>query len=101
MILIEHALRVGDVVNGGDRTMANAERLVQHADLILTMTNGHRAAVAAHWPELAAKTYILSPDGRDVSDPIGGSQDLYRSCAEQIDTALASRLSEIDFDLAE
>lgn len=60
-------------------------RLIRHADVILTMTHGHRAAIVREWPDAAARTHAISGDRRDVSDPIGGPQSLYDQCAEQID----------------
>jgi len=74
------------------------DRLVRHADLIFTMTNGHRAALLSHWPEAANRTHLLCKDGRDVSDPIGGPLGLYRKCAEQIDAAIERRVADIDLD---
>jgi protein-tyrosine phosphatase len=78
-------------------TQPLSDRLVRHADLILTMTNNHRHAIVEHWPDAAERTYVLSPDGVDVSDPIGGPRELYRRCAEQIDSALNKRVQ--DFEL--
>ena len=72
------------------------DRLVRHADLILTMTRSHRDGVVKHWPDAAAKTHLLSPDGHDVADPIGGSAELYRSCAEEIYAYLAQRIEGLD-----
>ena len=74
------------------------DRLVRHADLILTMTNGHRSALLSHWPQAANRTKLLCVDGKDVSDPIGGPLELYRRCAEQIDAALEQRVAEIGLD---
>lgn len=65
-----------------------SERLVRHADLILTMTDGHRQAMVSRWPEIAPRTKALSPDGTNISDPIGGPTALYRQCADQIDANL-------------
>jgi len=72
------------------------DRLVRHADLIFTMTNGHKAGLLSHWPEASDRTSVLCPDGRDVSDPIGGPLELYSRCAEQIDKALESRVADMD-----
>ncbi len=72
------------------------DRLVRHADLIWTMTRGHRAAVVKHWPEAASKTHLLSKEGHDVADPIGGTADLYRSCADEISAYLSHRIEEMD-----
>ena len=38
------------------------EQLVRHADLIWTMTRSHRQAIIEHWPDAAARTFLLSSD---------------------------------------
>ncbi|MEO1972623.1 MAG: L-threonylcarbamoyladenylate synthase [Pirellulaceae bacterium] len=75
------------------------ERLVRAADLILTMTHGHRQAIVNHWPEAAARTHLLCGDGRDVVDPIGGSSEVYERCAQQIEEQLQSWVEGIDFNI--
>jgi len=60
------------------------EQLVRHADLILTMTNGHWRSVVERWPGAAERTQMLRPDQVDVADPIGRTVEAYRHCAEQI-----------------
>jgi protein-tyrosine phosphatase len=71
------------------------ERLTRYADLLLTMTRGHRDAIVAQWPESAPRVHVLCGDG-DISDPIGGPLELYESCADQIDTALAAWVDRFD-----
>ena len=73
-------------------------RLVQHADLILTMTRSQRDALISHRPEAASRTHVLSTDEQDVSDPVGGSIDVYRECAEQIYGNLLNRLESFKLD---
>lgn len=65
-----------------------SERLVRYADLILTMTRAHREAIIAQWPDAVCRTKLLGRDGSEISDPIGGSLELYRRCAEQLDAQL-------------
>ncbi len=60
------------------------DHLVKHADVILTMTAGHRQALVSQWPELTTRTFMFATDGRDVCDPIGQSEDVYRLCADQM-----------------
>lgn len=72
-------------------------RLAQFADVIFTMTNGHREALISHWPMLEPRTHTIRRDGADVSDPIGCPVDVYRKCAEQIDTNVAEWVKELDF----
>jgi tRNA threonylcarbamoyl adenosine modification protein (Sua5/YciO/YrdC/YwlC family) len=71
------------------------DRLVRFADLILTMTRGHRDAILAQWPAVASRTHVLNPDGSDLADPIGGPIDYYRRCAEQIELHLDSWIPEL------
>lgn len=73
-----------------------SERLVRFADLILTMTRGHREAIVSQWPGVAPRTKVVCRDNADVSDPIGGPIERYRRCAEQIDSQLAGWVDEID-----
>ena len=71
-------------------------RLAQFADIILTMTNGHRQALISHWPTLEPRTKTVRRDGADVSDPIGSPVSVYKKCAEQIDDHLAQWANEFD-----
>lgn len=73
------------------------EKLVRHADVILTMTGAHRHAILRRWPDAASRTQTLCPDARDISDPIGGPASVYRECAEQIESALRERVNELEF----
>lgn len=75
-----------------------SDRLVRYADLIITMTRGHREAIVNHWPEAAPRTHVISRNRGDVADPIGGPADMYRKCAEQIDAYLAEWVAEIDLE---
>lgn len=71
------------------------ESLVRQADVILTMTASHRAALLAQFPEAGGRVALLSPDRRDVIDPIGGSLETYRTCAGQIREHLVARLDTL------
>lgn len=72
-------------------------QLVHHADLIYSMTQAHRQAIVAQWPEVAWRTHLLRIDGGDISDPIGGPSEEYARCAEQIREHLARRVAEMEF----
>lgn len=79
----------------GHETQPLSEPLVRHADVIWTMTRAHRDAILAQWPEAAARTELLAPDGSDVPDPIGGPIERYRQCAEQIRRHLERRIEQL------
>ena len=68
------------------------------ADLVLTMTQGHRAAILAAWPEMHDRVHTLRRDGGDISDPVGMPVEVYESCAEQINRELAGWLEALDKD---
>jgi protein-tyrosine phosphatase len=70
--------------------------MIQYADLILTLTNGHRNAIVSRWPHLEKRTFTVRRDNGDISDPIGGSVETYRACAEQIRENLVHWADEID-----
>ena len=80
----------------GHETQPLTEPLVRHADVIYTMTQSHREAIVAQWPEAAERIRELSPDGTDISDPIGGPLERYQRCAAQIRKQLEKRLEELE-----
>ena len=84
----------------GHSSQPLTEALVRQADVILTMTASHRAALLAQFPEAGDRVAMLSPDRRDVIDPIGGSLETYRSCARQIREHLAARIATLDLPAA-
>ncbi len=72
-------------------------RLANYADLILTMTSGHRQAIVSQWPTLESRVKTVRSDGGDISDPIGSPVEIYQACAKQIDESLKQWTSRIDF----
>lgn len=68
------------------------------ADLVLTMTRGHRAAILTAWPNMQDHVHTLRRDGGDISDPVGMPVEVYESCAEQINCELASWIDSLDDD---
>jgi protein-tyrosine phosphatase len=75
-----------------------SDRLVRFADLILTMTRGHREAILAQWPNASPRTRVLGGAAGDVSDPMGGTAEVYRHCAQQIETLLKPWLDQLQLD---
>lgn len=72
------------------------ENLVRDADLILTLTSGHRHAIVARWPEAAERVATLRADEGDIDDPIGAPPAVYRLCADQIEEALRQRVAGLN-----
>jgi protein-tyrosine phosphatase len=74
------------------------ESLVAQADVILTMTAAHRAAILAQFPEAGGRVAMLSPERRDVLDPVGGTLETYRACARQIHGHLTARMATLGIE---
>jgi protein-tyrosine-phosphatase len=72
------------------------DRMARNADLILTMTRGHRDAVVNEWPETADRVHLLRGDGTDVADPIGRSRDVYLECSRQIDVEIKAWVDRME-----
>jgi L-threonylcarbamoyladenylate synthase len=64
------------------------EALLDQADLVLTLTHGHRNAILASRPDLDEAVHLLSPSGMDIPDPIGGGLAEYQACKQEIERAL-------------
>jgi glycine hydroxymethyltransferase len=78
--------------------MLTAE-LVQQADYIFGMTHSHLDTVAMLYPQAAEKSFLLREFDetlgsfeKDISDPIGGSYEVYLNCRDQIEQGIASLL---------
>ncbi|GIW91664.1 MAG: protein-tyrosine-phosphatase [Pirellulaceae bacterium] len=65
-----------------------SDRLVRFADLILTMTEGHRRSILQQWPSAAGRVHLLSRENQEIADPIGGPLEQYQQCASQIEQCL-------------
>jgi protein-tyrosine phosphatase len=74
------------------------ESVIRVADLVLTMTEGHRAAILAAWPEMQDRVFLLRRDGGDITDPVGMPLEVYERCAQQIDEELAKWVDNLGDD---
>jgi glycine hydroxymethyltransferase len=77
--------------------------LVEESDYIFGMTHGHVDAVMLLYPQAAEKTFLLREFDetldvfeKDISDPIGGSYEVYLNCRDQIEQGIASMLKFMD-----
>ena len=71
---------------------------VKSADLVVAMTRGQQQEIQSRYPESSGNVYLLKtfmPGGRedDLVDPIGLSEDVYRSVRDEIDVALSGLLA--------
>ena len=87
------ALREKGIDIASHRAQRLTAELVKGADLLVTMTRGHRDAVLALDPQSADKVFLLKSFGiaqcaADIYDPVGESLDVYRRVRDEIDAAL-------------
>jgi tRNA threonylcarbamoyl adenosine modification protein (Sua5/YciO/YrdC/YwlC family) len=75
-----------------------SERIVRFADVIITMTRGHRDVILSHFPEAEPRVHLLSRGRGDVADPIGGPIELYGRCCAEIDAYLEEWMKHLPVD---
>ncbi len=76
------------------RSQPLTTELVQQADLIVTMTSGHRFEILQDFPEVGNRVFLIKSFGTskvpaDITDPFGGSLNVYRKIRDEIDRALS------------
>ncbi len=76
------------------RSTALTREMVEQAQVILTMTRGHREAVLRLGSGNDECCYLVS-EGRDIADPMGGDLSVYKTCRDQIEEGLRTRLTEV------
>ncbi len=69
--------------------------VVTRLDRVYTLTRSHLQALRQSLPPGKDRhCTLLDPDGRDISDPIGGPRAAYEQTAAQIERALLARLDD-------
>jgi glycine hydroxymethyltransferase len=83
----------------GQRSRMLTPELVEDADLIFGMTHSHIDTVGLLYPQAIEKSFLLREFDdtldifeKDISDPIGGSYEVYLNCRDQIEQGIASIL---------
>ena len=78
------------------RSRMLSRELVEEADLILAMTEGHLRVINQRFPEAKEKVQLLNSFGpgpaADVADPFGLSADAYRHTRDELVQALGDFL---------
>lgn len=92
--------RGGDLSGHRSRPLDGA--LLEEADLVLTMTRQHRAAVLTRAPAREQDVFTLAAmagSDHEISDPIGGTLDDYERTYEQIERLLQAARPAIEAHL--
>lgn len=71
------------------------KELLKWADIVLTMTHGHKAILLQYFPDYVEKIYTLKElafggEGwtQDIGDPFGGELDEYRETGKELEDAI-------------
>lgn len=69
------------------------KELIDWADVIFAMTQGHKDIMKRMFPDAEKKTVLLKEyagtnGDRDIGDPIGGGREVYHETAEEMEEAL-------------
>ena len=79
-----------DISNHKSRQVT--EEMLNNADEIVTMTQEQAAFLKQYFPHLNEKIFPITEQG--IADPYGGSEEEYKTCAEEIYRAVARRAEE-------
>ena len=71
------------------------ERLLLHADHVLTMTSGHRQAILDEYPDLGTRVRLLASDNLDIDDPYGAGPREYAACKVSIEHHLKALITHL------
>jgi len=74
-----------------------SREMLADADVVFTLTQGHRQNVLSIDPTAANRILVLDPSGQDVPDPIGQPQDAYTRTAQRIKQLVEKRLDELNW----
>lgn len=76
------------------RSTALSVELIREARVILTMTAGHREAIARSDRGAEERCFLVGGEG-GIEDPIGGSLEVYKQCRDRIEAGLRAHLTEV------
>jgi len=107
-----YAMPGGSMSSGTTQVLTEQNMLIHHqsspvtledlqwADLVLTMTNSHKQGLLQAFPQVADKAFSLKEYAMDthgdVSDPYGGSVDIYRQTFEELSTLIDLVVKKLD-----
>ena len=81
------------------RSRCLTAELLKAADVILAMTQYQVEAIRAEFPEAADKTMLISQligQAFDINDPVAGTEEDYRRCADDLAEILTAGQNRLD-----
>lgn len=77
-------LRAWDIDLSQHRSQIATAELIAQADEIVAMTRSHLLTILSRYPVLPGSLRLLCGVEGDLDDPIGGTVEVYRTCAEKV-----------------
>lgn len=83
------------------RSKQLTEELLETADVVLTMTSAHKNMILLLYPQFHENVFTLKEyanpetEDLDIADPIGGSIEMYRETAAEIEQALHAIIDKL------
>lgn len=75
-----------------------SQRMLEYADRIYAMTPAHTRQLLSVMPEIAYKVFSLAKSSGGITDPFGGSFEVYETCARQIREELEKEFACAGFE---
>jgi len=73
---------------------------IESSHLVLTMSRNHKRHILSLYPDAYQKVYTLKEyvygAADDIKDPYGGSESVYRSCADEIAKAVEKLAEKLE-----
>jgi protein-tyrosine phosphatase len=89
------ALRTLGVDPGRHVSRVLTLELLEAAEAVFVMTRSHKRSAAAIAPDQAHKIQLLDTEGGDITDPIGGEEDVYLATARRLHDLVRVRLQSV------
>ncbi|MGM0842387.1 MAG: low molecular weight protein arginine phosphatase [Bacillota bacterium] len=96
----KEVLKENDIIHRHQSSSLSRENL-DWASYIFTMTSNHKRAIVDQYPHVADKIFTLKefvhedPADLDVSDPYGGSVDIYRHTYRELDSLIDELIKKL------
>lgn len=100
----ENAVKAMENYPGADLSNHVARNLtgedIESSHLVLTMSRSHKQHILSLYPDAYQKVYTLKEyvygSAADIEDPYGGSESVYRSCADEIAQAVGKLAEKLE-----
>jgi L-threonylcarbamoyladenylate synthase len=91
----QQVARLSGIDISNHRSRPLTPTLLEEADEIFVMTGDQRRSILEFAPDAAARVKLLDLGGKDVPDPFGAGEEVYRRTGERLRRILQERLDDL------